>query len=365
MIGSVRTRVYTVPTGDPDVTEADGTLAWASTTLDVVEVTAGDSTGVGWTYGPPACADVVDATLADVVTGRDPLDVPAAHEAMVRQLRNQGRPGIGAMALSAVDTALWDLKARLLGLPLHRLLGAVRDDVPVYGSGGFTTYTDRQLVDQLDSWCSAGVSAVKIKVGESWGSRQDRDAERVRVARAAVGPDVDVFVDANGAYTAAGAVRWYDRVREQGVSWFEEPVSSDDLDGLRRVREEVDADVTAGEYGYDLTYFARMLDAGAVDCLQVDVSRCGGITEWLRVVAVAASHHVEVSAHCAPNLHASVAAATPGLRHVEWFHDHTRIEGLLFHGACTTPRDGAMPLGDAPGNGLELDVAAGREYRVR
>jgi L-alanine-DL-glutamate epimerase-like enolase superfamily enzyme len=361
-IQSVTVSAYTVPTDAP---EADGTLAWSSTTMVLVEAWAGDAVGVGWTYGPPALVDIVRHRLADVVTGRSALDVTGNYHAMAASLRNDGRPGACAMALSAVDLALWDLKARLLDLPLHRLLGQVRDAVPVYGSGGFTSYTDRQLRDQLEGWGTAGFTAVKIKVGEDHGTQLARDTSRVRQARSVLGPRTELFVDANGAYRAQQAINWFRRLDESGVAvtWFEEPVSSDDLSGLARIRDAVSADVTAGEYGYDLSYFQRMLAADAVDCLQIDVTRCGGITEWLRIAAVAASRHVDVSGHCAPHAHAAVAAATPNLRHLEWFHDHSRIEALFFDGA---PQAGAGQLGltEAAGNGLVLRREQVERFRV-
>ena len=344
--------VHTVPTDTP---EADGTLAWDSTTMVLVRAGSGEHTGIGWTYGPPACAAVVHDKLAGVVVGTDALDVGRAFTAMVAAVRNDSRPGVAGYALSAVDVALWDLKARLLGVPLHRLLGAVRDAVPVYGSGGFTTYDPGRLRAQLAGWAIVQrIPRVKIKIGESWGERSRRDLARIAQARAAVGPEVELFVDANGAYTAKQAVRTLQAVADCDVRWFEEPVSSDDLDGLRRVREAVPADVAAGEYGSDLTYFERMCAAGAVDCLQADASRCGGITEWLRAAAVAAAHHLEISGHCAPHLHVHAAAAVPNLRHLEWFHDHVRIEDMFFDGTLDPTGGAVAPDPVAPGNGLTV-----------
>lgn len=362
LVESLDVEVYTVPTDAP---EADGTLAWDSTTMVLVQVRCGSVCGTGWTYGPPACADIVRRQLADLVLGADAVDVGGVFEAMVRAVRNAGRQGVVGCAISAVDVALWDLKARLLGLPLHRLLGAVRDEVPVYGSGGFTTYDRGRLYEQLTHWTSdQGIPRVKIKVGESWGSQSKRDLDRMAQARDAIGPHVELFVDANGGYGRKQAIRMIDAAADLDVRWFEEPVSSDDLAGLRLVRDAVTADVAAGEYGYDLAYFARMCAAGAVDCLQADASRCGGVTEWLRVAAVAAAHGLQISAHCAPHLHAAVAAATPNLRHVEWFHDHVRIEEMFFDGALD-PSGGALRLNpNAPGHGLTLRPAAAQPYRV-
>lgn len=361
-IASVEAAAYTVPTEQP---EADGTLAWLSTSLVIVRVTAADGTvGTGWTYGAPACAAIVQDTLADVVPGRSAFDVVGAFDAMVKEVRNIGRPGVAGYAISAVDTALWDLKARMLDLPLHRLLGAVRTSVPVYGSGGFTTYDAATLDRQLDSWVAEhAIPRVKIKIGESWGTRTDRDLDRIRQARARIGDGVELYVDANGGYTRKQAIRVLRAAEDANVTWFEEPVSSDDLTGLCEVRDAVTADVAAGEYGYDLPYFARMVEAGAVDCLQADASRCGGITEFQRVAAVAAAHGLEVSGHCAPHLHAHVAASIPNFRHLEWFHDHVRIESLLFDGTLD-PHGGTIEPSDAPGNGLTLREKDAARYRL-
>jgi L-alanine-DL-glutamate epimerase-like enolase superfamily enzyme len=361
-VTAVRASAYTVPTDAP---EADGTYSWDSTTLVLVEADGGGTTGLGWTYAPAAAAALVEGLLAPAVEGIDVLDVPAAAAAMARAVRNPGRTGLGSYAVSAVDCALWDLKARLLELPLHQLLGAVRDRVAVYGSGGFTTYTEDQLRDQLQGWVQGQhIPRVKIKIGQDGGTNVARDLERIRQARAAVGPGAELFVDANGAYTAKQAVRVLREAAAENVSWFEEPVSSDDLAGLRAVRAAVDADVAAGEYGTGLVYFQRMCSADAVDCLQADVSRCGGISEWLRIAAVAAAHGLQVSGHCAPHLSTAVAAATPNFRHLEWFHDHVRIENFFFEGTLD-PDGGRVRPADGPGNGLSLRTTEADKYRVR
>jgi L-alanine-DL-glutamate epimerase-like enolase superfamily enzyme len=353
---------YTVPTEQP---EADGTLSWSATTAIVVRPRTRDGrTGLGYAYGHECLVPLVSGLLAEAVTGIDVRDTGAAWTAMARAIRNLGRPGLVSMAIAAVDVALWDLKARCLGVPVHRLLPACRDAVPVYGSGGFTTYTDRELADQLGGWAEAGIRAVKLKVGTDRGAGWRRDLERVAVARRAVGDEVAVFVDANGAFDRRTALRFGREVAERyGVSWFEEPVSSDDLVGLAALARDLPLDVTAGEYGYHLDYFAAMLDAGAVDVLQADAGRCAGITEWLRVADLAEARHVPFSAHCGPSLHAHAATAPAGLRHVEYFHDHARVERLLFDGVLD-PVDGCLRPGDAPGLGLTLRAPGADQYRV-
>jgi L-alanine-DL-glutamate epimerase-like enolase superfamily enzyme len=361
-VTAIRATAYTVPTDGP---EADGTFSWDSTTMVLVQAAAGGKTGLGWTYAPAAAAGLVDGLLAPAVHGIDALDVPAAAAAMARVVRNPGNTGLVSYAVSAVDCALWDLKARLLDLPLHKLLGTVRDTVAVYGSGGFTTYTQEQLRTQLQDWAlDQRIPRVKIKIGQDNGTNVARDLDRIRQARAAVGHDTELFVDANGAYTAKQAIRVLHEAAEENVVWFEEPVSSDHLTGLRTVRNAVGADVAAGEYGTGLPYFQRLCTADAVDCVQADVSRCGGISEWLRIAALAAAHGLEVSGHCAPHLSTAVAAATPNFRHLEWFHDHVRIENLFFEGTLD-PDGGWVRPAEGPGNGLSLRTAEADKYRVR
>ena len=362
-ITDVDVAAFTVPTDQP---EADGTLSWDSTTVVVVHVKAGGRVGMGWTYSSPAVADIVRGKYADVVQDSDPCDVAGIHEQMRRAVRNLGRGGLVGQALSAVDIALWDLKARLLDQSLVALLGRCRDSVPVYGSGGFTTYDDTTTSSQLEGWVSDdGVSYVKIKIGESWGTNTKRDLHRAMLARKVIGDDVELFVDANGAYSAHQAVRvGHALIDDADISWFEEPVSSDDLVGLREVRHHLDVDVAAGEYGDHETVFQRMLAAQAVDCLQIDVTRCGGYTTWLRSAAIAAAHGIEVSGHCAPNLHAPIAAAVPNLRHVELFHDHRRCDAMLFSGLPHVS-DGALKTDEnSPGHGMTLKAADAERYRV-
>ncbi|MDG4864978.1 enolase C-terminal domain-like protein [Streptomyces sp. T-3] len=351
--------VYTVPTDAP---EADGTLAWDTTTVMVAEITAGPATGTGWTYAPAATADVIREQLAPAVVGRSALDVPAAHTAMTKAVRNVGRPGIAGCALSAVDIALWDLKARLLEIPLVRLLGAARESVPVYGSGGFTTYHDTHLAAQLNGWVHGQhIPRVKIKIGESWGRAVARDLARVAAARQVIGPQGELYVDAKGAYTRKQAVRVGAALAELQVGWFEEPVCSDDLRGLRLVRDAVVCDVAAGAYGHDLPWFARMIPA--VDCLQADATRCGGLTEWLRAAALAQAHGLEISASGAPHAHAAAAASVPNLRHIEWFHDHARIELMFFDGVLD-PVGGSVRPDAGVGHGLTLRAEEIEEFRV-
>ncbi|GAA2073019.1 enolase C-terminal domain-like protein [Pseudolysinimonas kribbensis] len=357
MTVSVLTRVFRVPTERP---EADGTFAWDSTTVVVVQCESEGMVGTGWTYGAAAAGALIEEVLAPVLDDPDPV---AAAEAMGRALRNVGRPGVGATALSAVDLALWDLAARRDGIPLVAALGGpVRDAVPVYGSGGFTTFDESELDAQLDDWMARGMRAVKIKIGQDRGTRVERDLARVDQVVARVGDRAAVFVDANGGYDVDQAIEVAGALAARGVAWFEEPVSSDDPAGLARVRAATPIDVAAGEYVWRRCDAEALLDAGAVDCLQLDVTRCGGPTAWRELAAFAADAGVDVSAHCAPQLSVHVGAVTPGLRHLEWFSDHERVEAALFDGTLPV-RDGAVRPGDAPGHGMTLSTRGSR-FRV-
>ena len=341
--------VFSFPTPTP---ESDGTLDWDATTAVVVTAHAGGRHGLGWTYSTGAAALVVSDHLEPAIVGRGADGVAACWSAMHRACRNLGTRGLVMQAISAVDVALWDLKARLLGVPVARLLGQCRDAVPVYGSGGFTSMSEDELGTQVDAWRRAGCSAMKIKIGEAWGSCEERDLERVAALRRFAGPSVALMVDANGGYQLGQARRVGARLDELDVVWFEEPVSSDDVAGLTALRADLRCDIAAGEYIADLAD-ARLL-IGAVDCLQLDATRCGGYTGFLRAAALANAHQLNVSAHCAPALHLPVTAAIPNLAHVEWFADHARLEPVLFDGVPEV-RDGAMPVGlTGVGHGYQL-----------
>jgi L-alanine-DL-glutamate epimerase-like enolase superfamily enzyme len=348
---------HTIPTESP---ESDGTLEWSSTTIVIVEVAGGGMSGVGYTYGHKAAATLIEDLLLPLIDGADTMDVSAQWIKMAKAVRNQGRRGISFMAIAAVDVALWDLKARMLSVPLVTLLGQVREAVPVYGSGGFTSYSTDQLQSQLTGWVEQGISRVKMKVGR----RPGDDVRRVQAAREAIGPATELFVDANGAYDRKQAVAHAESFAGSAVAWFEEPVSSDDLEGLRLIRDRAPArmDIAAGEYGYDVYDFRRMLEAGAVDVLQADATRCAGISGFLQAGALCDAYNVPLSSHTASAVHLHPCCALARVRHLEHFHDHARIERMLFDGAVEPVQGMLRPDLSRPGLGLTLKRADAARY---
>lgn len=359
-VAGVDAACYRIPTDAP---ESDGTFAWDATTLVLVRVRAGGQEGLGYSYASPAAAVVVRDSLAPVVQGSDALMTMAIFVRMRQAVRNVGRRGIAGLAISAVDAALWDLKGKLLQQPVvHLLGGAAHEAMPVYGSGGFTSYTDAQLRAQLGGWAREGLDRVKMKVGRD----PAHDPQRVQVAREAIGPGVQLFVDANGALTRKQALALAQVFAGFEVRWFEEPVSSDDLQGLRLLRDRGPAgmDIAAGEYGFDLLHFRRLLEAGAVDVLQADATRCGGLTGFMAASALCQAHGLPLSSHCAPALHVAACCCAPTAVHMEWFHDHVRIERMLFDGAPEPRRGLVQPDATRPGLGLAFKDADAKEYAL-
>ncbi|HLE00460.1 MAG TPA: enolase C-terminal domain-like protein [Bdellovibrionota bacterium] len=351
-ISGFRTSFYEIPT----VThlEADATLSWTKTMFVVVEAESAGKMGLGYAYATRAAAELIHATLAKQVIGAPVFDIPAIRQKLIRVIRDHGRSGIAATAISMIDSALWDLKARILDLPLASVLGQVRSGVPVYGSGGFTSFSLDELERHFEGWIAMGLTRVKMKVGGD--PEGGADLERVRLVRNAIGIGPELFVDADGVYRPKRAMEMAERFSDFGVSWFEEPVSSEDLTGLRALRERAPfgIEIAAGEYGYDHGYFLRMLQSGSVDVLQADATRCGGFSGFLEIGALCEAFGVPLSANGAPSLHLHVCAAVNRVRNLEYSYDHVGIEKMLFDGFIE-PQDGLLyPDLSRPGLGIEL-----------
>ncbi|MGH2649460.1 MAG: enolase C-terminal domain-like protein [Ginsengibacter sp.] len=359
LIKGLKVSAYNIPTDAP---EADGTIEWDSTTLVLVEVSAGNKTGIGYTYAHESAGLVIEKILKEIVVGKDAMNIPRISSSMIRGIRNNGQCGIAMMAVSAVDNALWDLKAKILELPLCILLGQAKDEMLIYGSGGFTSYSNAQTKKQFEGWASQSITHFKMKVG----SEPAKDADRVKAARKAIGDNAELFVDANGAYTVKQALQKAQEFTEYNVSWYEEPVTSANLKGLHFIRGHApyEINIAAGEYGYTLPYFDKMLHAGAVDILQADATRCGGISYYIKASFMAEAYQVPFSSHCAPSLHLHASLALPSFYIAEYFHDHVRIENMLFDGT-PKPKGGSLhPDLSRPGLGLTFKQKDAEKYKI-
>jgi L-alanine-DL-glutamate epimerase-like enolase superfamily enzyme len=358
-ISSGLVQAFTIPT---ESRESDGTASWDSTTIVTVELQAGSHTGIGYAYAHEAAAKVAEYLVQREVLSTDVFSIPETHLRMDRAVRNMGRPGLVSSAISAIDNCLWDLKARVLNLPLLHLLGPARLQVTAYGSGGFTSYSDEQLINQMSNWASEGFSCVKMKIGRE----PERDVHRIKEVQKALQGKAKLYVDANGAYHPKTALEKSREYGDLGVVWFEEPVSSDDRAGLRFVREHCPAGicVAAGEYAYVPDDFRELIQAHSVDVLQADGTRCGGVSNFLMASDVCEMFHLPLSAHTAPSLHATLCCALSPAMNVEYFFDHYRIEQMIFEGAIPARNGMLTPDLTRPGLGLELKQADAAKFRV-
>lgn len=359
-ITSGRVSAYTIPTDKQP--ESDGTAEWNSTTIVIAELTANGVTGLGYSYANEAAAKVAEELIQKEILGHDAMDIPSLHSAMDRKVRNWGRPGLVASAISAVDTCLWDLKARILQMPLLTLLGKVRDNILAYGSGGFTSYTEKELLNQLTCWADEGFSCVKMKIG----THPEQDVERVATVQKALKGKAQLYVDANGAYDRQQALHKAQQFGDLGVTWFEEPVTSDDRIGLHFMVERAPAvmKIAAGEYNYTLDEARLLIEAQAVDVMQTDVTRCGGVTNFIKIGNLCDISHYPYSAHTAPSIHATLCCALLPAMNVEYFHDHVRIEHMIFDGAITAKKGLLTPDLSAHGLGLSIKQADAQKYQV-
>ncbi len=355
----MQVRCFSVPTPSP---ESDGTLEWEKTVMVFVEIRGGGRKGIGYTYADQSTAVFINDHLKEVITGKNVFNIPSIWEAMRVKVRNLGNPGVSSMAISAIDIALWDLKSRILGLPLVHMLGMTRENIPVYGSGGFTSFSEKEFRDQFNGWLEKGFFMFKMKVGRHPGD----DPRRVDFARKIIGGDKELFVDANGAFSVKQAVEYAHRFGEWRVSWFEEPVSSENLRGLNFIRHHSPPamNITAGEYGYEPGYFRRMLDHDSVDILQIDSTRCGGITGFLKASDISEAYEIPISAHTVPSIHTRLCCTISKAVHVEYFSDHARIEKMFFDGFLEPENGICTPSLQEPGLGLVLKEKDSRKYEL-
>lgn len=325
--------------------------------------------GIGFCYvgssGGPIALAAVQELLAPVLLGQETNRTEGLWQEMYRESVLQGRTGTVMRGISILDTALWDLNARAAGLPLSQYMGCwTTKSVPAYASGGYYVdgKTPHHLADEMRSYVAAGFKAVKIKVGR-FSPREEES--RVRAAREAIGPDVELMLDANNAWsdlpTALGYVRRFEPYRPY---FIEEPFSPDDIDNHARLTRSTTLTVATGEIEAGRWRFKELLDKGAAQILQTDAAVCGGITEWRRIASLADAYGVTICPHWFHDLHVHLVAAAPNARYVEYFPDDQVLNFKRLVNRQLEMRDGNLLVPTGPGLGFEFDDEAVTRYAL-
>ena len=314
-------------------------------------------TGFGVTYnevGGEATKVMIEASIAPRLLGRSPFETEVIWQDLTQYLRGVGRKGLTFCAMSAVDIALWDLKGKLTGLPLFRLLGGNKTRIPVYASGGWTSYEDEQLVEEMESFVSRGYRMIKFKVGVEGGNNLRRDVRRVGLVREAVGEDIGIMLDANNCWDAATGARFANMVKDYDILFLEEPTFADDLPGLRRYKRSTDLPLATGEHEYTKYGCRDIILNEAADIVQMDFTRAGGFTEAVKVAALTQAWNLKFAPHAMENIHIHLISAMPNALFLERLLLFEELTSNTYKN-CPVPENGYMELTEAPGLGLELN----------
>lgn len=346
-IRAVEARPVPLPLARP-ISSALGTYTEMHCVAVTVHTTDGPS-GTGFTMGlggawSAAVATYIVDELAPLAVGRDALAPEAVWAHLWGPNRPRMRAGLGAWALSSVDIACWDIVGRAAGLPVHTLLGGFRRDVAVYGSGGWHDLSDAELVAECEGFAAQGITAYKYKIGS------DRDRQRTALLRRAMGEDFVLLADANQRYTVREAVEVSRMLADHGVGWIEEPVGADAVDDLAAVAAAAAVPTAAGENAYLRWGFRDLCTRRAASYLQPDVARCGGITEFRRIAALADAFNLSLSSHLCHELSISLVGASPS----GWMAEYAE---LLPPGVFTRPfavEGGVLRVPDVAGHGVEF-----------
>ncbi len=313
--------------------------------------------GIGVTYhevGGEAIAEFILKSLGPKLIGRSPIETEAYYDDMVAYMRGVGRKGLAFCGLSVLDIALWDIKGKMFGLPIYKMLGASRNQVPCYASGGWTSYTTQQLIDEVKKMVAAGFKTVKIKIGVDGGKNPNEDARRILSVADAVGPDIGIMIDANNAFSSAVALRLAYKLRDANIVFFEEPVFADDLPGLARFRAAGILPCASGEHEYTKFGARDLIANGCIDYLQSDITRCGGFTEGRKMVSFAQAYNIPYAPHGFDVIHCHIVAAFSNGAYLESLFMFNELIERTFVDA-SVPHNGVMTISDKPGLGLELN----------
>lgn len=323
--------------------------------ITLVEVDTDEGvTGVSLGAGRERAGRFAESIRARLI-GEDPIDAALLWHRMFTGWRKPVVKGDAIMSMGGIDNALWDLRGKILGMPAYRLLGGFRPRVPAYAAGGY--YEEgkglSELADEMLRFVSAGYRAVKMKVG---GATIKEDVRRVAAVREAIGPDIKLMVDANNAWTAADAMRFGSAVQEYDPDWFEEPCWPDDHAGMAALASKLTIPIATGEIEFTRWGFRDLIERGAVHVVQADPHLCGGLTEWMKIAALASAHHLVMAPHGNHYVGAHAVAAVDNGLIVESYAGMSPWQDEFLGGI--TFDDGDLLLPDAPGLGLEIDREA-------
>jgi L-alanine-DL-glutamate epimerase-like enolase superfamily enzyme len=345
---------YPITGGFADATRKVETIGYT-----IVRITTDQGLeGFGVTYhevGGEATKELILRNIKHILVGRNPLETETLWQELVCYLRGVGRKGLMFCALSAVDIALWDLKGKILGLPLYRLLGGSKTKIPVYASGGWTSYSDEQLIEETKKMTAQGYTMIKFKVGVEGGKNLNRDILRVEKVRDVVGPDIGIMLDANNCWDAATGVMFANKVKHCDIMFLEEPVMADDIPGLIRFKKGTDMPLATGEHEYTKYGVRDLILAGAADIVQADGTRAGGFTEMLKIAALTQAWNLKFAPHAMENIHIHLISACYNALFLERLLMFEEITSLIYKD-CPKPIDGYMYLTEKPGLGLSLDM---------
>ena len=344
---------------------ADATRKVEMIGYTIVRVTTEDGIeGFGVTYhevGGEATKVLIEKNIAPRLIGKDPFETEVIWQDMFQYLRGVGRKGLMFCALSAVDIALWDLKGKIIDMPLYRLFGGNQTEIPVYGSGGWTSYDDDELVEEMKQIVASGYKHIKFKVGYEGGKNPRRDLERVRKVREAVGPEIGIMLDANNCWDAATGARFANQVKDYDIMFLEEPVFADDIPGLRKYKQSTDLPLATGEHEYTKWGARDLILNNAADIVQLDGTRAGGFTEMLKVAALTQAWNLKFAPHAMENIHIHLVSACPNALFLERLIMFEEITRNIYIDA-PEPVNGIMTIPDLPGLGLKLDMDFIREH---
>jgi L-alanine-DL-glutamate epimerase-like enolase superfamily enzyme len=372
---------------DPPYASAAGVQSRRGALLVEIETDSG-IVGIGEAgIGGGVTATVIEKDLAPLLVGEDPLLIEYLWQKMFARTRQYGRRGLVMQAISGIDIALWDIAGEVAKLPVYRLLGAARDRVEAYASGGFYQEgkSAADLAGEAEGYRARGFRGMKMKIGRNPSTQThlrqligqaqfcevepEEDLARVAAVRRALGPQAKLMVDVNCAWSPAVAIEMGRAMEPYKLYWIEEPVATDDIDGSAKVADALATPIAGYETEVGLFGFRQLIDRGAVDIVQPDIAWSGGFSEGRRIAAYAQAHHRMVAPHAfagAVLLVASLhfAAAIPNGLLLEWDQNPNALRDELLKEPLRLEPDGTVKLPERPGLGIELDHAAVQRYRV-